>query len=89
MYICYNNAYKSGIWLVIGYYSPGCPDGGNFAKKGWWRLEPGQSATVLSTTNEYSYFYAEADDGEVWAGPWGSCLLHRCRRWRPRIDPLA
>jgi uncharacterized membrane protein len=68
MYLRFNNSHSRGLWLAVGYYSPGCPDGGDWAKKGWWRLEPGQAATVLETTNTYATFYAEADDGRVWAG---------------------
>jgi Protein of unknown function (DUF1036) len=61
MYLRFNNSHSRGLWLAVGYYSPGCPDGGDWAKKGWWRLEPGQAATVLETTNTYATFYAEAE----------------------------
>jgi hypothetical protein len=70
MYLRYQNRYSRGLWLAVGFYNPGCPDGGNWGKKGWWRLEPGQAATALATTNTYSTFYAEADDGRIWAGPY-------------------
>ena len=68
MWIAFQNDYSSGVWVAVGYYWPNCPDGGNWGKEGWWRIEPGQSATVLWTTNDYSLFYAEADDGAVWSG---------------------
>jgi Protein of unknown function (DUF1036) len=69
MWLAFQNNYSHGVWVAIGYYQPNCSDGSNWAKEGWWRLEPGQSATVLWTTNEYSLFYAEADDGAVWSSP--------------------
>jgi uncharacterized membrane protein len=49
--------------VAVGYYSQGCDEESDWASRGWYRLEPGQSATVLWTTNDYSTFYAEADDG--------------------------
>jgi Protein of unknown function (DUF1036) len=81
MWIRYSNNYSRGVWLAIGYYSPGCSDGGDWAKKGWWRLEPGQAATVLWTTNTYSTFYAEADDGAVWNGPYHTNLPIQAFDW--------
>jgi hypothetical protein len=67
MYIAYRNKYSSPIWLAVGYYLPNCSDGGNWAKKGWYKLNPGQKKTVLETTNTYSTFYAEAADGRLWS----------------------
>lgn len=29
------------VWVSIMYYSPNCSDGGNWTKKGWWKIEPG------------------------------------------------
>src|SRR5271157_855234 len=63
MWLAFQNDYSSGVWVAVGYYHPNCPDGGDWAKKGWWRLNPGRSAIVLWTTNTYSTFYAEADHG--------------------------
>jgi hypothetical protein len=70
MYLNFSNQYSSGLYLAVGYYSPGC-EGSNWASNGWFRLEPGQSGICLETTNEYSTFYAEGDDGAVWNGPYG------------------
>lgn len=81
MWIRYHNSYSRGLYVAVGYYSPGCPDGGDWAKEGWWRLEPGQAATVLWTTNTYSTFYAEADDGRVWVGPYVTNLPLEAFDW--------
>lgn len=68
MWLRYSNNYARGLWLAIGYYNPGCSDGSNWGKRGWYRIEPGQSAIVLWTTNAHSTFFAEADDGVFWGG---------------------
>src|SRR6478609_467071 len=64
MWIAYQNNSGSGVWMVVGYYSPNC-DGQDWAKKGWWRINPGSSITAIWTTNSNSIFYAEADDGRI------------------------
>jgi Protein of unknown function (DUF1036) len=81
MWIKYHNSTNVGLWLVVGYYSPGCSDGGDWAKKGWWRLNPGGEATALWTTNSNSLFYAEADDNRVWAGPYGTQVPFQSFDW--------
>ncbi|MEU2632476.1 DUF1036 domain-containing protein [Kitasatospora sp. NPDC007106] len=70
MWLQYSNQTASGVWLAVGYYAEGCDAGSNWASKGWFRIEPGKSATPLWTTNNYSTFYAESDDGRVWSGPY-------------------
>ncbi len=69
MWLQYSNQYSHGLYLAVGYYQPDCDV--QWASEGWWRLEPGQTKTVLYTTNDYSTFYAEADNGAFWAGPYG------------------
>jgi uncharacterized membrane protein len=81
MWLRFHNSYSSGLWLAVGYYHPDCSDGGDWAKKGWWRLEPGKTATVLWTTNKYSTFFAEADDGAFWAGPYHTNLPLQAFDW--------
>ena len=36
-------------------------------KRGWWRIDPGQTKTVQgdAITNRYSYYYAESE-GRTW-----------------------
>jgi len=49
-------------------------EGGDFQAQGWWSIEPGSCARVyaddLEDVNRYWYYYAEAADGSVWAGPY-------------------
>lgn len=45
----YVNSCPFPVSLCIMWYSPNCPDGGDWTKKGWWNLAPnGGSAKVHS-----------------------------------------
>jgi uncharacterized membrane protein len=74
----FRNTTKATVWVSFLWYSPGCSDGGDWTKKGWWRLEPGQTKTVfgkdLQSVNTYYYWYAESNDGAVWSGPFNTCV---------------
>ncbi len=67
------NNYPVDVSVCIMWYHPGCPDGGDWEKMGWWNLSPGECNVVyandLDDVNRYWYFYAEAADGAYWAGP--------------------
>jgi uncharacterized membrane protein len=79
------NGYKTGIWAAIMYYQPGCSDGGNWEKKGWWRMTPGQGKIVyggsLDDLNRYYCYYAMADDGAKWSGPYVRFLPYQAFDW--------
>ena len=79
------NKYKTGVWVSIMYYEPGCSDGGDWVKKGWWRLTPGQCKVAyggdLDDLNRYFCFYADADDGAVWAGPYKRFVPFQAFAW--------
>lgn len=79
------NSYPSRTWITIEWYRPNCPDGGDWEKEGWFKLEPGECANVfdqdLDEINAYYYFYAEADDGAVWAGPFIDCVPYIAFDW--------
>jgi len=70
------NSYPAGVWTAIMFYSPETcgGEGGDFEMMGWWRIEPGACALVyandLEDVNQFWYFYAEADDGAHWSGPY-------------------
>jgi uncharacterized membrane protein len=70
------NGYPVHLYVAIMFYSPETcgGDGGDFETMGWWSVAPGSCANVyandLEDLNRYWYYYAEADDGAVWAGPW-------------------
>ena len=70
----FTNLYPSKLWVAIMWYTPNCPDGGDWTKKGWWSLVTGQSKIVsgldLCDVNRYWCFYAQALNGAYWAGPY-------------------
>jgi hypothetical protein len=79
MQLHFRNKTGSTIWVCIMFYSPdGCADDGSWGTRGWWALGPnGGEAYVLNTDNDYAAFYAESDEGEVWAGPYGPVYVHQ------------
>lgn len=83
--LSFSNQYPSHVWLAIMWYTPGCSDGGDWTKKGWWSIDPGSSVNVLDLdldeTNRYYCFYAEADDGAVWTGPYVRNLPYEAFEW--------
>jgi uncharacterized membrane protein len=64
------NRYHTRVSVAIIYHRPNCPDGGDWAKKGWWNMSPGECKVSIGgdLTNRYYYFFAEASDGRFWAG---------------------
>jgi hypothetical protein len=69
MNVFVENRYTTPVWLAVMYYDPfSCGDHGDWTSAGWWRTSPGESVFPFWTYNRYAAFYAEADDGAVWAG---------------------
>ncbi len=68
------NHYTRTIWVTIMWYSPNCGDGGNWRKRGWWKIDPGQCKIVfgedLEDINRYFCYYANSSDGSEWSGPY-------------------
>ena len=58
------------IYFALAYHYPNCPDGENWAKKGWWQIPADGTVTVRGgASNGAKYFwYAETDTGLQWAG---------------------
>jgi uncharacterized membrane protein len=79
------NGYSTTVWTMIEWYHPNCPDGGDWEKAGWWRIEPGKSATVfggdVDNVNRYWYFYAHAADGGQWSGPFSEIVPRIAFDW--------
>jgi uncharacterized membrane protein len=74
------NSYPTLISTAITFYSPDkCGgEGDNFEMMGWWNIAPGSCALVyggdLQDLNRYSYYFAQAEDGAVWSGPYGASV---------------
>lgn len=90
------NSYPTGIWTAIMFYSPETcgGDGGDFEMMGWWRVDPGSCVLVyandLEDVNQFWYYYAEADDGALWAGPFGANVSFKAfggDQWSRRRPP--
>jgi hypothetical protein len=78
MLVAFKNRYPSKVWVSIMRYDPsGCGgDYGNWATEGWWGIDTGGTAYSFWTTNRYAAFYAEADDGAHWSGPYGPVYVY-------------
>ncbi len=85
MSLKFKNRYPTTIWAMIEWYYPNCPDGGDWAKAGWWKIAPGKTKTVyggdLDDVNRYWYFYAHGADGAQWAGPYPEIVPHHAFDW--------
>jgi uncharacterized membrane protein len=85
MSLRFTNNYQATIWAMIEWYHPGCPDGGDWEKAGWWQIEPGGSAVVyggdLKDINPIWYYYAHASDGAYWAGPYEEIVPSTAFDW--------
>jgi uncharacterized membrane protein len=69
MWVAFRNNYNDHMWVAIMQKdTDACGgEGGGWATHGWWSLSPGEAKTAFWTTNQYSYYYAEAPDGTYWA----------------------
>jgi hypothetical protein len=77
MMVHFRNSYPSKVWVAIMCYDPvGCRGDGDWATQGWWGIAPGQEVWAFSTGNRYAAFYAEADDGAHWSGPYGPVYVY-------------
>src|SRR5262245_23723076 len=74
MSLTFCNAHFRPVSLCIVWWTPGCPDGGDWSKAGWWNLTPagtpGACATPLrgNLNNRWYYVHAEAVDGTLEGG---------------------
>lgn len=84
------NRHTQTLWVTIMFYHPNCPDGGDWEKKGWWGIAPGECNVVfggdLDDLNQYYCFYAEANDGVVWAGPYVRSVTNRAFDWCENVS---
>ena len=68
--VYFQNSYGKTVWVAVEYGNSGCnlPGIGNWENVGWYRLDPGQSRRLFTTTSRYAYWYADAADGASWSG---------------------
>ena len=77
MQVRFTNSYGPRIWVAIMRHNPSaCGGHGDWQTMGWWAVDQGQTVAAFSTSNRYSTFYAEAEDGAVWGGPYGPMYVY-------------
>lgn len=78
MEVRFRNSYTSKVWVAVMYYDPAdCGEYGNWETKGWWGIDVGATKHPFNTNNRYAAFYAEADDGAIWTGPYGPIYIYQ------------
>ncbi len=81
----FSNSFPETVWVCIDWYHPNCSDGGDWEKAGWWKIDPGQSAVVstadVSDVNQFWYYFAHSESGNVWAGPFAEMVPHNRFDW--------
>jgi hypothetical protein len=68
----FTNSYTAKLYVAYMRLDNACQDdcGEPWDVLGWINLDVGQSQTRPNPTgNRYFYYYAEADDGTIWSGP--------------------
>jgi hypothetical protein len=83
MGLYFKNGTPSTVWVVFGYYSPGCEGGVDWSKKGWYGIAPGATAKVWSgwVGGHCWLYYAEDDFGHVWSGPYHTFVPWNAFDW--------
>jgi hypothetical protein len=83
MALYFRNQTNRTVNVALGYHWPNCPDGDNWAKKGWWVIAPGQTATVRGgASNGAKYFWhAHTDTGAQWGGEFVTNLPTNAFDW--------
>lgn len=74
MGLYFKNATVSPVWVIYGYERPGCEGGVDWAKKGWYQINPASTAKVWSgwVGGNCWMYYAEDDFGHSWAGAYNA-----------------
>src|SRR5216117_4217572 len=95
MNVYVRNDYSRPVWLAVMYFDPNyCSSFGDWSTQGWWMINPGQTRFPFWTYNQYAAYYAEADDGAVWAGDRGPVYVqwsafHSCYQLGNNISYLV
>ena len=78
----FRNSTSSPVYIAFGYPNSGCGPV-NYAKIGWYRVDPGQTRQVRSgyVGNQTFYYYAEDAFGRRWSGPYFTDLPQQAFHW--------
>ncbi|HEY0537321.1 MAG TPA: DUF1036 domain-containing protein [Actinoallomurus sp.] len=84
MITIYNN-FRTTISAMVEWFHPNCPDGGDWEKKGWWVIQPQQTAIVWggdhNAVNRFWYGYVHSIDGAQWTGDFPETVPTRAFQW--------
>jgi hypothetical protein len=84
MGLYFKNARGDNIHVAYAYHSPGCEDGGEWAKKGWYLIAPGRTVKVFSGfAGPGKYFAFAENESQTWsaAGPFFTQLPSSAFDW--------
>ena len=84
MGLYFKNKRSETVQVVFAYHRPGCEGGVNWAKKGWYKILPGNTAKVYTgwVGGSKFFYYAEAvDQSPSWAGPFFTHLPWNAFDW--------
>jgi hypothetical protein len=73
--VTFTNSYKKKLYVAYMRLDYNCQSecGDIWDVLGWINLDPGQTQSRANpTNNRWFYYYAEADDGAVWFGPYAA-----------------
>ena len=71
--VTFTNSYKKKVYVAYMRRDFSCQSdcGDIWDVLGWINLDPGETESrANATNNRWYYYYAEAEDGAVWAGPY-------------------
>jgi hypothetical protein len=71
--ISFRNSYGKKLWVAYMRldWDCGADCGEPWEARGWVALDPGETEYRSNpTSNRWFYYYAEAEDGAFWAGPY-------------------
>ena len=86
--IGFSNHYKTTIWIAFQWFDKNC-QGEQWRTEGWFQFEPGESnwlnlpalADLRQLGNSHFYYYIQAADGAVWAGPYQTYCPNEYFSW--------
>ncbi len=73
--LTFTNLYSSKLYVAYMRFDPACGAdcGDPWDVLGWIVLDPGETEVRSNPTgNQWFYYYAEAEDGAFWAGPFAA-----------------